>query len=243
MSTVLILGAASDMAVAIAKKFGENGYNIQLAARAVERLSPLQSDISIRYKVTCTLHEFDALAFETHNEFFKSLPVKPDITICVFGYLGENEKARSLWEESQKIIHTNYTGAVSVLNVVSNYYASLHTGTIVGISSVAGERGRQSNYMYGSAKAGFTAYLSGLRNRMFHEGVHVVSVLPGFVYTRMTSNLQLPPLLTAKPEVVANAIFKAIRKKKDVVYVKWFWRWIMLVIKSIPEGMFKKRRL
>ena len=243
MATVLILGAASDMAVAIAKKYAGHGYNIQLAARSIERLKPTQSDISIRYEVACTLHEFNATRFDSHYDFFKSLSVKPDITICVFGYLGENEKARSDWEESQKIIHTNYTGAVSILNVISNYYAGVRGGTIVGISSVAGERGRQSNYIYGSAKAGFTAYLSGLRNRMFKEGVHVVSVQPGFVYTKMTENLRLPPLLTARPDEVADAIYKAVKKKKNVVYVKWFWRWIMLIIKSIPEFMFKKLKL
>ena len=108
---------------------------------------------------------------------------------------------------------------------------------------VAGERGRQSNYLYGSAKAGFTAYLSGLRNRLFHHGLHVLSIQPGFVYTRMTEGLTLPPLLTATPEQVASAVSKAIDKKKNVVYVKWFWRWIMLIIKSIPEFLFKKLKL
>lgn len=243
MATVLILGAASDMAVALAKKFGKEGYDIQLAARTVDRLKPLQSDIRIRYEVSCTLHEFNALDYDSHYSFFTSLAVKPDITVCVFGYLGDNEKARSSWEESQKIIHTNYTGAVSILNIISNYYASKQQGTIVGISSVAGERGRQSNYIYGSAKAGFTAYLSGLQNRMFHEGVHVISVLPGFVYTKMTENLKLPPLLTASPEQVADVIYKAVKKKKNVVYVKWFWKWIMMIIKSIPVSIFKKLKL
>jgi decaprenylphospho-beta-D-erythro-pentofuranosid-2-ulose 2-reductase len=243
MSTILILGAASDMAVAIAKKYAQQGNAIQLAARGVQRLKALQSDIAIRYNVACTVHEFDAVNFASHQAFFDQLPVKPDITICVFGYLGENETARADWKESERIIHTNYTGAVSILNVVSNYYAAQKKGTIVGISSVAGERGRQSNYIYGSAKAGFTAYLSGLRNRMFREGVHVASIQPGFVYTRMTENLTLPPLLTAKPEAVADTVYKAAANKKNVVYVKWFWRWIMLIIKSIPEFMFKKMKL
>ena len=243
MSTVLILGAASDMAVAIAKKYASQGHAIQLAARNVQRLKALESDIAIRYNTTCTAHEFDALNFASHQAFFDALSVKPDITVCVFGYLGDNEVARGNWAESEKIIHTNYTGAVSILNVVSNYYATQKKGVIAGISSVAGERGRQSNYIYGSAKAGFTAYLSGLRNRMFHEQVHVVSVQPGFVYTRMTENLTLPPLLTAQPELVADTVFKAVANKKNVVYVKWFWRWIMLIIKSIPEFMFKKLKL
>jgi len=137
----------------------------------------------------------------------------------------------------------NYTGAVSILNIVANYYVSQQKGIIAGISSVAGERGRQSNYFYGSAKAGFTAYLSGLRNRLFHQQVHVLTVQPGFVYTRMTEGLPLPRLLTATPEKVADSIYLAIRKKKNVIYVKWFWRWIMLIIKCIPEFLFKKLKL
>jgi decaprenylphospho-beta-D-erythro-pentofuranosid-2-ulose 2-reductase len=243
MPTLLLLGAASDMAVAIARKFASKGYSIQLAARSANRLQPLQSDISIRYNQTCTLHEFDALVMEGHKGFFEGLESKPDVTICVFGYLGENERARVDWQEAEKIIHTNYTGAVSILNVISSFYASQKKGIIAGISSVAGERGRQSNYIYGSAKAGFTAYLSGLRNRLFHEDVHVVTVQPGFVYTRMTENVKLPPPLTANPSQVANAVYKAVSRKQNVIYIKWFWRWIMLIIKLIPEFLFKRLKL
>ena len=243
MPTVLLLGAASDMAIAIAKKFASKGFNIQLAARNSQRLQPLQSDLNIRFHVTSTLHEFDALSFEEHRHFFESLDPKPDITICVFGYLSDQQVATSDWSESKKIIDSNYTGAVSILNIVANEYAEKQQGCIVGISSVAGDRGRQSNYLYGSAKAGFTAYLSGLRNRLYKQKVHVVTVKPGFVYTKMTENLPLPKLLTAQPSQVANAIYKAVKRKKNTVYVKWFWRWIMRIIKSIPEFMFKKLKL
>lgn len=243
MPTVLILGATSEMAMAIAKKFGSEKYNIQLAARNIEQIKSLQSDISIRYNVTCTSHSFDATAFSTHKTFFSQLFPKPDVTICVFGYLGENEKAISQWLETETIIQTNYTGAVSILNIVAAGYMILKKGTIVGISSVAGERGRQSNFMYGSAKAGFTAYLSGLRNRLFREGIHVVTVLPGFVYTRMTEELNLPKLLTANPDEVGVAVYNAVLKKRNIIYVRWFWRWIMLIIKLIPEPVFKKLKL
>lgn len=243
MATVLLLGAASDMAIAIARKFASHGYNVQLAGRNATRLEPMQSDIAVRYNVMCTLHEFDALDFDTHPRFFHALEVKPDVSVVVFGYLGENEKARTEWTECARTIHTNYTGAVSILNVISEFYRSQKKGCIVGISSVAGERGRQSNFIYGSAKAGFTAYLSGLRNRMFKEGVHVATIQPGFVYTRMTENLPLPALLTAKPEAIGVAVYNAVINRKNVVYVKWFWRWIMFIIKSIPEPMFKKMKL
>ncbi|MBN8787909.1 MAG: SDR family NAD(P)-dependent oxidoreductase, partial [Terrimonas sp.] len=114
---------------------------------------------------------------------------------------------------------------------------------IAGISSVAGERGRQNNYIYGSAKAGFTAYLSGLRNKLYKDNVHVVSVLPGFVYTKMTEHLKLPKLLTATPEDVATYTYNAIIKRKDIIYIKWFWKWIMFIIKCIPETIFKKKTL
>ena len=243
MSTVLILGATSDMAVAIARKMAEKGNNIQLAARNSNRLQALQSDISLRYDVNCTVEEFDATDFNSHQHFYQSLPIKPDITICVFGYMSDNIIAAKDWQETSKMINSNYTGAVSILNIIAEDYAARKSGTIVGISSVAGERGRQSNYIYGSAKAGFTAYLSGLRNRLYHENVHVITVLPGFVNTKMTAELKLPPLLTASPDQVADAVEKAIRKKQNIVYTKWFWKWIMKIIKNIPEGMFKKKKL
>lgn len=231
------------MAIAIAEKFASKGYHIQLAARNVNRLEPLQSDLSIKYNSKVSAHEFDAIDFTSHNSFFRELEPKPDVTICVFGFLGDHEKATKDWSEASKIIHTNYMGAVSILNIAADYYTSQKQGVIVGISSVAGERGRQSNYLYGSAKAGFTAYLSGLRNSLFHKGVHVLTVQPGFVYTKMTEDLQLPPILTAKPAEVADAVFNAVAKKNNVVYVKWFWNPIMGIIKNIPEFIFKRLKL
>jgi decaprenylphospho-beta-D-erythro-pentofuranosid-2-ulose 2-reductase len=243
MPTALILGAASDMAMAIAEKFASKGYNIQLAARNVSRLEALQSDLAIKYTSRVSIHEFDALEYDTHHSFFSALEPKPDVTICVFGLLGENEKAVDDWAQASRIIHTNYTGAVSILNIIARYYAWRKEGVIAGISSVAGERGRQSNYLYGSAKAGFTAYLSGLRNSLYHSGVHVATIQPGFVYTKMTENVELPKMLTAKPEEVADAVYNAVANRKNVVFVKWFWRYIMMIVKNIPEFMFKKLKL
>jgi len=243
MPTVLLLGAGSDIAVSLARKFASAGYSVQLAARNVQRLQPLQSDLSIRYSATCTLHEFDAANPDSHPAFLAALPSLPDISISIFGYLGDQTKAESDWSECSRILQVNYIGAVSILNNIANQYITRGHGTIVGISSVAGERGRQSNYFYGSAKAGFTAYLSGLRNRLFHKNIHVLTVQPGFVYTKMTENMPLPKLLTATPDMVSDAIYKGIHKKKNVLYVKWFWRWIMLIIKSIPEPIFKKLKL
>jgi len=243
MPTVLFLGATSDIAAATVYKFASHGYDIQLASRRVERLEPLCSDIIIRYRVNCSTYEFDAIRFDEHGKFFESLPCKPEIVICAFGYLGDQKKAEENWNEVQSIINANYVGTVSILNVIASYFSEQHKGCIIGISSVAGIRGRRSNYIYGSAKAGFTTYLGGLRSRLYPDGVKVITVLPGFVRTRMTENIALPKLLTASPSDVASAIFKAIKKNKERVYVKWFWRWIMLIIQLIPEGMFKKLKL
>jgi decaprenylphospho-beta-D-erythro-pentofuranosid-2-ulose 2-reductase len=243
MPSVLILGAGSDIGFAIAKKFASEKYDVQLAARNPEQLKPMQSDISIRYGVQCSLHAFDAADFSSHNSFYNSLSPKPDVTAYVIGYMNDNEKVITDWNESVKTINANYTGAVSILNIISSDYASKKAGSIIGISSVAGNRGRQSNYIYGSAKAAFTAYLSGLRNKMYHSKVHVLTVLPGFVYTRMTEHLKLPKPLTAKPEEVANAVYNGFKNKKNIIYVKWFWKWIMLIITSIPEPMFKKKKM
>ncbi|MDX2049336.1 MAG: SDR family oxidoreductase [Chitinophagaceae bacterium] len=243
MPTVLILGATSDMAEAIAREFAKAKYHVQLAARQTDKLQPLQSDIAIRYQTTSSVHHFDAGQFHTHQSFYNSLSPKPDVAICVFGYMKDNEKAIHDQVEMLQTINTNYTGAVSILNIIAADLMQKKQGTIAGISSVAGERGRQSNYIYGSAKAGFTAYLSGLRNRLFHENVHVVTVIPGFVYTKMTAHLNLPALLTAQPEDVGKAVYNAVVKKKNIIYVKWYWRWIMLIIRLIPEFMFKKKKL
>lgn len=243
MPTILILGATSDIGTAIARFFAEKKFDVQLASRDTAKLSTLQTDLIIRQNIQCTVHQFDAIDFNTHADFYDSLSPKPDITVCVFGYMNDNEKTTDDLHETLRTINTNYTGAVSILNIIAKDYTFNERGCIVGISSVAGERGRQSNYIYGSAKAGFTTYLSGLRNKLYKRGVHVVTVLPGFVNTKMTENLQLPELLTAQPAEVAKSIYNAIQRKKNTIYVKWFWKWIMCMIKMIPEPVFKKMKL
>ncbi len=243
MSTVLILGATSDIGVAIARKFAQSGYNIQLTAREVGAIASTNSDLAIRYNVSCSVHEFDAANSNMHETFFQGLYPKPDITVYVIGYMGSDDEPLKPLKETRAIIDSNYSGAVSILNIIAKYYAAEKKGTIIGISSVAGERGRQSNFIYGSAKAAFSTYLSGLRNYLYPFNVHVVTVKPGFVYTKMTNHLQLPGLLTATPELVGQCVYNASKNKKNVVYVKWMWRWIMQIIKLIPEPIFKKMKL
>jgi len=243
MATALILGATSDIGVALAKKFASERFDIILAARKPEQLKPLQSDIGIRYGVECTSVAFDALDYESHAEFFNSLQPNPEVSICVFGILDDEDRAFEDWNLTERMINTNFTGAVSILNVIARFYIGQKKGTIIGISSVAGDRGRASKLIYSSAKAAFSTYLSGLRNKCFGENVHVMTVQPGFVYTKMTENQPLPKALTSTPTEVAGIIYNAYLKKKNLIYVKWFWRIIMLIIKSIPEFMFKKMKL
>lgn len=243
MATVLILGATSDIGVAIAKKYASEKFDILLAARKPEQLHPLESDIRIRYHVSCTSLAFDALKYDSHAGFFNSLSVKPDVSICVFGILDEEDIAFDDWSLTERMINTNYTGAVSILNVIAKYYITQKSGTIIGISSVAGDRGRASKLIYASAKAAFTVYLAGLRNKCFKSGVHVMTVQPGFVYTKMTENQPLPKAITSTPAQVADIIYQAYLKKKNIIYVKWFWKYIMLIIQNIPEFQFKKMKL
>jgi decaprenylphospho-beta-D-erythro-pentofuranosid-2-ulose 2-reductase len=243
MNYLLVLGATSDMAYATAKEFAKNGWGLLLAARNPEQLNVLKTDLEARYEVPVHAVAFDAQKFDSHEAFLQALPQQPLVTALFFGYLGEQEKAQQSWQESQRIIEANYTGAVSILNLLANTYEQQKQGCIIGVSSVAGERGRKSNYIYGSAKAGLTAYLSGLRNRLYSSGVPVITIKPGFVATRMTEHLKLPKPLTASSDQVGKAIYKAYQKKKDVVYVLPVWRLIMQNIRMIPEGVFKKMKL
>lgn len=243
MQTVLILGAVSDIAEAIAYAYAKRGDEVLLAARNVARLERTRADLEIRHGKSPLLLEFDATAFDTHAAFYRSLPKPPDTVVCVFGFMDDNEKALADFTLAKQTIDVNYTGAVSILNVAAVEMAKRGSGTIVGISSVAGERGRQSNFIYGSAKAGFTAYLAGLRNYLFHKGVHVLTVKPGFVNTKMTAGLPLNPKLTAQPAQIARDVLRAADKKKNVLYSLWMWKYIMAIIRNIPEGMFKKMKM
>jgi decaprenylphospho-beta-D-erythro-pentofuranosid-2-ulose 2-reductase len=237
---VLILGAASDMARAIARSFAAEGHSIQLAARNVGRLEADRADLVTRYGVDVTLHEFDALDLDAHAAFVESLPDLPRVAVSAVGTMGTQEENAASPTVGTMVMRANFEGPASILAHLANAMEARGSGTLVGISSVAGERGRASNYVYGSAKAGFTAFLSGLRNRLAKKGVHVVTVLPGFVATAMTEGMDLPARLTAQPEEVGAAVVKAVRTQRDVIYVRPIWRIVMAIIRAIPEPIFKK---
>jgi decaprenylphospho-beta-D-erythro-pentofuranosid-2-ulose 2-reductase len=240
---ILMLGATSDICLAVAHEYAKKGYNFYLAGRKINELKQIAGDIKIRYNVDAKPVNFDVLDFDSHKEFYKFLDPKPSGVVCAIGMLGDQKQAEKDWEHCKAIMDSNYTGCVSILNIVASDFEARKDGFITGISSVAGDRGRASNYIYGSSKAAFTAYLSGLRNRLHASGVNVLTVKPGFVYTKMTEGLPLNKKLTAQPTEVAKDIVNAQQKKKDVIYTKWFWNPIMSIIKNIPEGIFKKLKL
>jgi decaprenylphospho-beta-D-erythro-pentofuranosid-2-ulose 2-reductase len=241
--TILILGANSDIARAVARAYAVKGGNLILAARQAERLGVDATDLTLRGAASVKQIEFDVLDTPQHRLFADRLGLLPDVVICAVGFLGGQKQAENDTALAATVIATNYTGPALVLGEFANRMEQRGQGLIIGISSVAGDRGRGSNYIYGSAKAGFTAFLSGLRNRLASKGVHVMTVKPGFVATRMTAGMKLPPFLTAEPEDVAKAILEAAENKANVVYSYALWRWIMLIIRHIPEGIFKKMRL
>jgi len=240
---VLILGARSDIGKAVAYRFAALGHPIQLAVRNAEAIDADKADLELRHGVPVSLHDFDALATETHERFVAGLPELPGIAVSAIGLMGSQAENERDLETAVRVMRSNYEGPASIFAVLANRFADRGTGTLVGISSVAGERGRATNYVYGSAKAGFTAFLSGLRNRLVKQGVHVVTVLPGFVATKMTEGMDLPARLTAQPDEVAAVIEWAVVRKKDIIYVRPVWRLIMMIIRSIPERVFKIARM
>ncbi len=242
--TLLILGSNSDVAKACAQRFASEGFELWLASRQCQaEQTALIEAIEKQYGQTVRHFVFDALAYDSHASLVAQRPALPDVVLVAFGYLGDQVNAQKAFAEAQKIIDSNFTGAVSILHHLVEPMFRRGSGSIIGISSVAGERGRQSNYFYGAAKAAWTAYLSGLRQRGQAHGVPVLTVLPGFIRSKMIAHLSTPDLLTASPEEVAQAIWKAYRRKKNRVYVRAWWRPIMWIIRHLPEAIFKRIKL
>lgn len=221
---ILVLGANSDMAKAAARRFAQAGYNIYLASRNTKELDKEVQHLKLKYQIKTQTRFFDALDLSSRGAFYAGLDPKPAGAVLAFGILGDPKRGQNDVQHALMIIDTNFTGAVSILEIIAADFEGRRHGFIVGISSVARDRGRQSNYLYGSAKAGLSAYLSGLRHRLFPAGVQVLTVKPGFV------GLDLPQRLTAQPEDVAERIYKGVSKNKSVVYVKPIWRLTMWII-------------
>lgn len=243
LGTALVIGATSDIGRAIARKLAEEGWALQLAARDPVRLEREAQDLRVRTGVVVASHRCDVLRDDGGVSLLDELDPLPDVAVCVVGLLGDQAESQRSSAAAERVMRTNYVGPALLMGALAERFERRGSGVLAGVSSVAGDRGRATNYVYGSAKAGFTAFLSGLRNRLAATGVHVVTVKPGFVRTRMTEGMDLPARLTAEPEEVAAAVVRASRGRRDVVYVRRIWRLLMLMIRSIPEPAFKRMKL
>jgi short-chain dehydrogenase/reductase family oxidoreductase len=241
---MVILGSNSEVAQAFVEKYLSNRAkikNLYLFTSNEQNTKRFAQHIYVKYLQESTIIPLDI----TQEIDYKKLEkIDAYLIFCATGFLGKNTQ-EGLYDNdnTQKIIDINYAKLIPLLNFFAKKMEAKRNGTIIALSSVAGERGRQSNFIYGSAKAGFTAYLSGLRNYLFNKKVRVMTVKPGFMDTKMTSGLPLNPKLTATPQQAANYIYKGYKNKKDEIYVLPIWWLIMLIIRNIPEFIFKKMKL
>ena len=242
-ASVLVLGATSDIGRALAREYAAAGCPVHLAARDTERLAQERDDLVERYRVEVTVHRLDILDPGDDERLLAGLDPLPAVTLCVIGLMAPQAEVEADPARAERVFQVNFNGPARLLGRIANRCAERGSGSIVGVSSVAGDRGRATNYVYGSAKAGFSAWLSGLRNRLAGSGVHVMTVKPGFVRTRMTEDLALPGALTASAEEIARAIRHAQARGRDVIYRRRIWRLVMLAIRCIPERLFKRMAL
>jgi hypothetical protein len=236
------LGATSDIAIAAAHCFAKAGHPIMLAGRNVSSLLSIEKNIEEKFSVGCSSHEFDTLDIKNHKLFYASLPTKPHVIICAVGLLGSQTEDQQNLEDAQLVMQSNYIGPSLALEAAVETLLTIKEPTaIIGISSVAGDRGRAKNYIYGSAKAGFSAYLSGMRQRLSKTPINIITFKPGFVKTKMTHNIPLPDILTSSAQQAGERIYSAFKGNKSNVYTK-HWRLLMFIISCLPEWLFKKLR-
>jgi len=248
--TAVIFGATSAVGQALSKIHAEKGGALILIGRNADRLETTAADLRTRGapQVDCLVSDLDD--FDSHAELMQQISDKSsDIAKYYFFYgsLPDQKDCETSWEISQKALTTNFLSAASLLTLIANKVEkeSKDKGDrgIIVVTSVAGDRGRQSNYVYGAAKGGLTLFLQGLRNRLYKSGCSVTTVKPGFIDTPMTSEIEKGGPLWATPEKVAGDIFKAAQKGKNEIYTPNFWMFIMLIIKNVPETIFKRLSL
>lgn len=230
---VLVLGGASEIGFGIARAYAGQGHAIHLAARNTGRLDPMLADLKLRGAPSATAHEWDTLDYAAIEPLLDALDPAPGIVVCAVGLLTS--------PDTDLLFRTNFNGPSLALEAVARRFEAKRAGLIIGISSVAGDRGRSANPIYGPAKSGFTSYLSALRNRLFKSGVRVMTVKPGPVATRMLGAKKAP--FTCTVDDVAHAVLRADAKGRDVVYVGWIWWPIMTIIRLLPEPLFKRLTL
>jgi len=245
MLKILVIGATSAIAQETLKPFAAEGAALFLVARNAEKLAMVKDDLLVRGAKQVETRTQDANALDQHPALLQDAINTLDgldVLLMAHGTLPDQKTAQTSVETTLQEIQTNFISAVSLLTLVANHMEAQRRGAIAVISSVAGDRGRGSNYIYGAAMAGKTAFLAGLRNRLAKSGVSVLTVKPGFVDTPMTAEVPKNALF-ADPADVGAAIYAAMKAGKNEIYVPWFWRYIMLIIKSVPEFIFKRLSL
>jgi short-subunit dehydrogenase len=242
---ILILGATSLLAHEAAKMFAGDGADLVLVARSPHKLAAVQGDLCVRGARAVETMVADLADVTRHQEVIEAA-LRPfsglDMVLVAYGTLGDQQQSEQKVSVALQEFTNNCTSVVSLLTLLANYFEQQGRGCIAVISSVAGDRGRQSNYVYGAAKGALTIFLQGLRNRLAGKGVAVVTIKPGMVDTPMTAHLRKGRLF-ASAGTVGRGIYQAMVKRKDVVYVPGYWRYIMWVIRSIPESRFKKMNI
>jgi short-subunit dehydrogenase len=242
---ILVLGATSGIAEATCRIWASQGARLFLVARNAEKLAAVAADLRTRGASYVDTAVADLDNTEQHPTLLahavNSL-TGLDVAYLTYGILGDQAKAEQDFNTAAQIVYTNYLAPVSLLTWLANFCVQRRAGTLAVISSVAGDRGRKSNYLYGSSKAGLSAFLGGLRNRVDREGVTVLAIKPGPVKTAMTSGMKGSEKF-ADVNAVAKSIVKAIDRRQDVLYVPFQWQPIMFVIRNIPERIFKKLNL
>ncbi|HTW49125.1 MAG TPA: SDR family oxidoreductase [Acidobacteriaceae bacterium] len=242
---VLALGATSAIAEATLRLLAEQGASFFLVARNPEKLAAVRDDLQTRGAAAVTGAVADLDDTAGHPALLEqavSTLGRIDVALLAHGVLGDQAAAEQEYAAAEAILQTNFLSAVSLIGWLANYFEAERRGVIAVISSVAGDRGRKSNYVYGASKGGLNIFLDGVRNRIDRAGVHVLTIKPGFVATPMTAHLPQNALF-AQPAQVARHILRAIDKRKDVAYVPPFWGLIMLAVRSVPRRIFKKMNL
>ena len=245
MKKILIIGATSAIAEATARLWAAQGHSLHLMGRSAERLGGIAADLKVRGAKSTQFAMLDVNDFAQHAAVLDAAIDALggiDIVLIAHGTLGNQNVCEQDFAATLQELNTNAISVISLLTHLANRFEAQGHGSIVVISSVAGDRGRQSNYVYGTAKGAVTIFLQGLRQRLHKSGVQVLTIKPGFVDTPMTAEFK-KGLLWAKPETLAHCIVRAVKRRTDVTYAPSYWRWIMAVVRSIPEVLFKRRSL
>lgn len=242
MRRVLVVGATSAIATATARRFAADGDALFLVARHAERLALTADDLRARGAARAETYALDLDEIARHGEMLAAADAALgglDVALVAYGTLGDQATSEASVDATLREWHTNATSTIALLTLLGNDFERRGSGTIAAITSVAGDRGRKTNYVYGAAKAAVTTFLGGLRGRLAARGVRVVTIKPGFVDTPMTAHLPKGPLF-ASADTVGAAIYKAITGTGDVVYTPFFWRYVMAGIRLVPERVFKR---